>query len=97
MRFEPVDLDQLLTSASGKASALADRHWIVESCVGAVVLADEQRLTQAVLQLADNAAKHTGPGDVVALGGAVVGRRVLLWVRDSGPGVAPQDARATSP
>jgi len=91
VRFEPVDLDHLLHAVTGKASALADRHWVVDSSVGAVVLADEQRLTQAMLQLADNAARHTRHGDLIAVGGAVVGHRVLLWVRDSGPGVAPQD------
>ncbi|HEY6798326.1 MAG TPA: HAMP domain-containing sensor histidine kinase [Kineosporiaceae bacterium] len=92
VRLAPVDLDRLLHSVLGKASALADRHWLVESAIDAVAMADEQRLTQAILQLADNAARHTEPGDVIALGGAVVGERLLLWVRDTGPGVAPQDA-----
>jgi two-component system, OmpR family, sensor kinase len=92
VRFAPVDLDRLLRSVLGKACALADRQWLVESTIAATALADEQRLTQAMLQLADNAARHTEPGDVVALGGAVVGPRVLLWVRDTGAGIAPQDA-----
>ena len=53
---------------------------------------DEQRLTQALLQLCDNAVKHTAPR---RRGGArlVVRRRarVELWVRDTGPGVPDAD------
>ena len=52
---------------------------------------DEQRVTQAVLALADNAVKHTRPGDRVALGSASDERSVLLWVEDSGRGVPAAD------
>jgi signal transduction histidine kinase len=52
---------------------------------------DRQRLTQALVQLADNAARYTGRGDPIWLGSAVVDSEARLWVRDSGPGVAPQD------
>ena len=51
---------------------------------------DEQRLTQALLQLCDNAVKHTDAGDVVALGSSYDGDTARLWVRDTGPGVAPE-------
>jgi signal transduction histidine kinase len=60
------------------------------------VAADVHRITQAVLQLADNAVKFTGPDDEVGIGTQVVagpsGRQVRLWVRDTGPGVPPQEA-----
>jgi two-component system OmpR family sensor kinase len=92
VRYEPVDLDSLLHAVCDKAGALADRQWLLDGKAGVVVLADEQRLTQAMLQLADNAARHTQPGDVVAFGGAVTRDCVLLWVRDTGTGVDPADA-----
>lgn len=91
VRFEAVDLDRLLQTVLGKAEALADRVWLLDSTVDAVAVADEQRLTQAMLQLADNAARHTGPGEVIAVGGALSRAGVLLWVRDTGRGVAPED------
>jgi signal transduction histidine kinase len=57
-----------------------------------VVHADGQRLTQALLQLADNAVRHTGEDDEIAIGSALDPRGgVRLWVRDTGSGVAPQD------
>jgi two-component system OmpR family sensor kinase len=52
---------------------------------------DEQRLTQALLQLCDNAVKHTDAGDEIALGSSYDGNTARLWVRDSGPGVPPGD------
>ena len=55
------------------------------------VAMDEQRVTQAVLQLADNAVKHTGPGDEVAIGSSYDDRDARLWVRDTGPGVPAAD------
>ena len=59
---------------------------------GIVVRADEQRLTQALLQLADNAVKHTHDGDEIAIGSSAGRAQARLWVRDRGPGVAPGDA-----
>ena len=74
-----------------KARALGDRTWESDG-VGVVTFrADQQRLTQALLQLAENAVKHTGPGDVVAIGSAYDGTTATLWVRDTGAGVAPED------
>jgi len=92
VRFEPVDLDRLIREALDKAQALADRRWILDSGLPLVVAADAQRLTQAMLQLADNAVKHTGPQDVIAFGGAQRAAGILLWVRDTGLGVAEADA-----
>jgi signal transduction histidine kinase len=52
---------------------------------------DEQRITQAVLQLADNAVKHTEPGDEVAIGSSASDGWARIWVRDNGPGVPAAD------
>jgi signal transduction histidine kinase len=86
-----VDLAQLTGDVAGKASALGPRHWTVEARAEAVIRADEQRLTQALLQLADNAVKHTKDGDEIAIGSSVSRSGVRLWVRDQGPGVAAED------
>lgn len=91
----PVEVDVLVASVHAKARALAERRWLLETPpepVGVVVEADEQRLTQALLQLCDNAAKHTGRGDEVAVGYAADDAGgVRLWVRDTGPGVPAAD------
>jgi two-component system OmpR family sensor kinase len=91
LRPRPVDLEGLTRDLVAKARGLGDRAWTVDATAEAKVLADEQRLTQAVLQLADNAVKHTGPGDPVAIGSSYDGEVARLWVRDTGPGVPPED------
>ncbi len=86
-----VSLDQLTNTVLAKARALGDRDWRLDGTGSAQIIVDEQRITQAVLQLADNAVKHTDPGDVVAIGSSYDGERVRLWVRDSGDGVPADD------
>jgi len=87
----PVSLERLTHTLLAKARGLADREWVLDEAGEGIVAMDEQRITQAVLQLADNAVKHTHTRDVIALGSAYDGRRVRLWVRDSGPGVPAAD------
>lgn len=89
---EPTDVGGLTLDLLAKARALGDRAWTLDGAADVTVVADEQRLTQAVLQLCDNAVKHTAPGDLVAIGSRVEGEEVRLWVRDSGPGI-PADQR----
>lgn len=88
------DIGDLAASVVAKARGLGDRRWVLETPydegVGRVVL-DEQRLTQALLQLADNAVKHTDPGQEIGIGVELAGGRVRCWVRDTGEGVPPED------
>ncbi|WP_222847692.1 sensor histidine kinase [Nocardioides dongxiaopingii] len=91
LKLSPVDAAALTDAAAAKAAGLGERAWSVDGTAGATVSADPQRITQALLQLAHNAVKHTVPGDVVALGSALDSGSVLFWVRDTGVGVAPED------
>ncbi len=43
------------------------------------------------MQLAHNAVQHTTSGDVIALGSAIEDDDVTFWIRDTGPGVRPED------
>jgi signal transduction histidine kinase len=87
----PVDLTGITVDTLAKARGLGDRVWTLDETASVTVPLDEQRVTQALLQLCDNAVKHTGPDDVVALGSSYDGATARLWVRDSGPGIAPED------
>ena len=91
LRLRQVDLAGLTADLVAKARGLADRDWVVDQTAEAKFVADEQRVTQAMLQLADNAVKHTREGETIAIGSEATGSRVRLWVRDTGPGVAPPD------
>jgi signal transduction histidine kinase len=88
--LRPVDLTGLTVDTLAKARGLADRTWTLDETASVTVPVDEQRLTQALLQLCDNAVKHTAAGDEIALGSSYDGSEARLWVRDSGPGVDPE-------
>ncbi|GAB1817575.1 sensor histidine kinase [Herbidospora sp. RD11066] len=91
LTLEPVELADLTVGAVARARALADRKWRVDEVAEEYVLADQQRLTQALMQLMANAVRHTNDGDLVAAGSAVRDGQVVLWVRDTGPGVPLED------
>lgn len=52
---------------------------------------DRHLLSQLVVNLIENAARHTPQGAQVALSVAVEGGDAILRVADDGPGIAPQD------
>ena len=52
---------------------------------------DRARIELALSNLLDNAFKYTPPGGQVEIGAVPTGEGVQLWVRDSGPGIAPED------
>jgi len=84
-----VDL-AVLTGRIGELVAVIPGHeWRIEQTGEAIVRADADRLLQAWLQLADNAAKYTPAGTPIELGSAVHASGAQLWVRDHGPGIAP--------
>jgi signal transduction histidine kinase len=88
-----IDLAELTTGMLRRGQGLAaDRTWVLEGLSSAVVEGDVDRITQAWLNLVSNAVQHTEPGDRIALGSEHRGSQVRLWVSDSGPGVADEDA-----
>nr|WP_184806705.1 HAMP domain-containing sensor histidine kinase [Kribbella italica] len=101
LKLEEVNLTELIIEVVAKARPLADRTWRVDETADTTVVADSQRLTQALMQLVSNAVRHTTTDDRIALGSRVhllraaedcpVGAHVHLWVADSGEGVAPGD------
>jgi len=52
--------------------------------------ADAPRLTQAVSNLPDNAAKFTPPGGGISVTGSREGATIVLRVRDTGAGMSPE-------
>jgi two-component system OmpR family sensor kinase len=95
LRKEPVDLDLFLASLVAQGPHLGDREWGIDSLPGGAIDADQDRLTQIFLNLMQNAAAHTSPEQVIALGGSrdAPEGRVALWVRDEGEGMDEQVRR----
>jgi two-component system, OmpR family, sensor kinase len=82
-----VDLNTLTKHLLSKARALGDRAWQLGPCADGHLIGDEQRLTQAVLQLAHNAVKHTDPAETIQIGSRITPQAAELWVSDHGEGV----------
>jgi signal transduction histidine kinase len=83
----PVDVAALTDDVLAKAEALGNRRWLLDARATGTVVADRQRVTQALVQLAQNAVQHTEEGDEIGLGTFVGGGETRLWVRDTGPGI----------
>jgi signal transduction histidine kinase len=90
---EPIEADEFTRELFAKASALAGRDWRLSEVASGRIVADRQRLTQAVMNLSQNAVNHTGERDAVELGSTIANGSVSLWVRDTGPGVAETDRK----
>jgi signal transduction histidine kinase len=89
-----VDLDAFTAAVGAKASALDPaRYWRVESANG-LALIDAGHITQAWLQLADNAVKYSTSGAPIVITSEVSETQTVSWlnlsVRDGGPGIPPE-------
>lgn len=91
VRPEVVRCEDIADDVIARARTMADRTWVVDARGEGTCRLDRQRVTQALVQLADNAVKHTDPGAEIGMGSEVTGSEVRFWVRDSGPGVPKAD------
>ncbi|MFG2646500.1 ATP-binding protein [Streptomyces sp. NPDC048436] len=89
---EPVQLAELTADVFVKARALGDRDWQLAEVADGEAALDPQRITQAMVQLAQNAVQHTVTGQRVSIGSRGSAGEIELYVADSGPGVQAQDA-----
>lgn len=91
LRIKPEELDWFTEELYFKAQAIVKRDWRLESKGLSPVAIDKGRLTQAVMNLVQNAIRYTEESDTIALGSAVRDDYAYLWVRDTGVGIAPEN------
>ncbi len=94
LRFEPFDLGEFMDGLMQRVGSIGQRRWVVDASprLGTVVMvADEARVMQAVLNLASNSVQHTSEGAEIGIGAerSTMGdvESVRCWVRDTGPGI----------
>jgi two-component system, OmpR family, sensor kinase len=83
----PVDVGDVVRDVAALAPALASREWRVTHVEEAVVVADRERLFQALLNLVQNAAAVTAEGESIDISARRDGRMIVFAVRDTGPGI----------
>ncbi|WP_188754877.1 sensor histidine kinase [Microbacterium album] len=86
-RPAPVDLGRLTRDVFEKVRVIPSHDWALEAEARGVARLDAARVTQAWLQLADNARKYAPEGTRIALGSRRAGRVLRCWVQDEGPGI----------
>lgn len=92
VRLEPVKVADAVARASSLVYVRLSEEMLAfdaTGCNGEEVLADPDRLQQVLLNLLTNAIKYTPAGGRISVSCARDGSRVLLHVRDTGIGIAP--------
>ncbi|MGB4777066.1 sensor histidine kinase [Microbacterium sp.] len=84
-----LELATLTDRVSELVAVIPGHDWATEQTAHGIIRGDRDRLLQAWLQLADNAAKYTPVGSPIEVGSAVHPSGAQLWVRDHGPGIPP--------
>jgi len=90
--LHPIDVHELTHEVAGKISALsAERAWVLAETASVVMVADRDRLTQALMNLARNAVEHSDAGSHIILGSAYEGSQVRFWIQDEGVGIPEEE------
>ncbi|NJM87605.1 MAG: HAMP domain-containing protein [Hydrococcus sp. RU_2_2] len=91
LQLEMVDISSLTQELHTKATALGKRNWKIDATAKGFLICDRQRLTQAIINLAENALQYTTETDTIAIGSSRELNCFRLWVRDTGEGIAQGD------
>jgi two-component system CheB/CheR fusion protein len=94
LRQEPVVLDEVIARASelvrGRIEARRQTFRVSLPAPPLHLDVDPARLAQVIANLLANATEYTPPGGTVAVEGECVGDEVVIRVRDTGAGIAPE-------
>lgn len=93
LQLEKIDLSAFIGELFQKITALAHRNWHLGTITPGIMEGDRQRLTQAILNLAENAVQHTTEVDQIELGSEISNQQVRLWVKDTGSGITLPDQK----
>jgi signal transduction histidine kinase len=93
LRVSPIELAQFIPELWDSVKLTADRDFQLGTVPDAVLLADPDRLAQAIRNLARNAIEHTSDGDGLVRLEVELGPSpsVTFRVLDDGPGIPPAE------
>ncbi|MEZ5498821.1 MAG: HAMP domain-containing sensor histidine kinase [Steroidobacteraceae bacterium] len=92
--FAPLDLSALLTDLGETLRPLVEdsgHSFDVAVASDLRITGDRELLAQAIINLVENAQRHTPPGSHITLSARAIRRAVAVEVRDSGPGIPATD------
>jgi PAS domain S-box-containing protein len=95
LRMQPVNLSEVINNSLSIIGPLMDRRQqtitVTEPARMPPLVADQGRLTQALVNLITNAVKYSSIGQPIELGVEQFGGMVRMAVADRGPGITPED------
>ncbi|MBC1240366.1 cell wall metabolism sensor histidine kinase WalK [Nostoc sp. 2RC] len=93
LQLATVNVAELTQELFVKAQALGERDWQIDSVARGQIIVDRQRITEAVMNLAQNATQHTTKTDTISIGSTIARGKVHFWVRDTGEGIPLVDQK----
>ena len=86
----PTELADVLTEAASEIGPVAEDHELAIDARPALVSGARDELHRMVLNLLENAVKHTPPGTRIRASTATSAEHAVVVVEDSGPGIPPE-------
>jgi signal transduction histidine kinase len=92
LNLQPVPVERIIEDSRAFGNTLPGMNlWVTNGAPDAVVQADPERIGQVLRNLLTNAWEFSPPGTPIEIVVTSRGERVRLAVRDSGPGIHPND------
>jgi signal transduction histidine kinase len=94
LQIETIELTSFINELFNKLEKLGQRNWHLDNeILSGKMTGDRQRITQAIINLANNAVQHTITDSLIVFGAKLEGDRVEFWVRDTGNGIAADEQK----
>lgn len=87
LRLERVDLREFIMVIYQKVQVLAERNWQLVNNETITLTLDSQKISQALINLIQNAIQHTQPGDKITVIAKIGQKKVYLGIQDTGVGI----------
>lgn len=91
LQEETINIALFTQEIYAKITVLAPRQWQLQNQGQGNFEGDRQYLTQAMINLAQNAVQHTQESDTIILGSKSDRHTVFFWIQDTGEGFAAKD------
>ncbi|MDJ0578809.1 HAMP domain-containing sensor histidine kinase [Crocosphaera sp.] len=91
LQKEVINIPAFTEEIYHKAMGLGSRQWLLENKATAKIIGDRQRLTQALMNLAQNAVQHTKENGTIIIGSHQDRNDIQIWIKDNGNGIEDED------
>ena len=92
LQLEIIKLTTFVLEIFSKLQTLGQRDWHLDNHIlSGIMIGDRQRITQAIINLANNAVQHTPVGSLIVFGAKLEANKVEFWLKDTGNGIAASE------